>query len=77
MDRQNARTRNKLKQVGSVKKFEDLMNQTMLSEEEKKILWMHYKEQKSLSYIADELGMAEVTLKKKHRKILLKLGKIL
>ena len=47
----------------------------MLSEEEKQILWMHYKEEKSLLYIADTLGMSETTIKKKHRKILMKIGK--
>ena len=76
MDKENARTRKKLKQIESVKDFEDLLNQTMLSEEDKTILRMHYKEQKSLIYIADFLGMSEITVKKKHRKILLKIGKM-
>lgn len=76
MDKENARTRKKLKQIESVKDFEDLLNQTMLSEEDKTILRMHYKEQKSLMYIADFLGMSEITVKKKHRKILLKIGKM-
>ena len=76
MDKENARTRKKLKQIESVKDFEDLLNQTMLSEEDKTILRMHYKEQKSLMYIADFLGMSEISVKKKHRKILLKIGKM-
>lgn len=42
MDKKNAETRTKLKDISSVKEFSDLMEQTMLSEEEKKILWMHY-----------------------------------
>lgn len=50
--------------------------QTMLSEEEKKILWLHYKEQKTMAFIADELGMSEVTVKKKHSKMLMKIGKM-
>lgn len=44
MDKKNAETRTKLKDISSVKEFGDLMEQTMLSDEEKKILWMHYKE---------------------------------
>ena len=76
MDKENARTRKKLKQIESVKDFEELLNQTMISEEDKTILRMHYKEQKSLMYIADFLGMSEITVKKKHRKILLKIGKM-
>lgn len=50
--------------------------QTMLSEEEKKILWLHYKEQKTMAFIADELGMSEITVKKKHSKMLMKIGKM-
>lgn len=76
MDKSNAATRNRLKQIHSVKDFEDLLEHTMLSDEEKQILRLHYKEQKSLSYIADMLGMSEVTVKKKHSKILLKVGKM-
>lgn len=76
MDKENARTRKKLKQIGSVKDFESLMEQTMLSDEEKKILWLHYKEQKTMAYIADELGMSEITVKKKHSKMLMKIGKM-
>ena len=35
MDKHNAKTRKKLKQISSVKDFESLIEQTMLSEEEK------------------------------------------
>lgn len=76
MDKHNAKTRKRLKQIHSVKDFENLIEQTMLSEEEKKILRMHYKEQQTLGFIADTLGMSEITIKKKHKKILLKLGKM-
>lgn len=53
-----------------------MTEQTMLSEEEKKILWLHYKEQKTMAFIADELGMSEITVKKKHSKMLMKIGKM-
>lgn len=76
MDRGNAKTRKKLKQISSVRDFESLIEQVMLSEEEKKILWLHYKEQKTMSYIADELGLSEISVKKKHRKMLMKIGKM-
>lgn len=76
MNKENAKTRKRLKQIHSVKDFENLIEQTMLSEEEKKILRMHYKEQQTLGFIADTLGMSEITIKKKHKKILLKLGKM-
>lgn len=76
MDRKNAKTRNNLRQIGSVKDFEDLLSQTMLSEEEKDILRLHYRDGKTMSYIADMLGLSEIAVKKKHRKILLKIGKM-
>ena len=77
MDKKNAETRTKLKDIGSVKEFGDLMEQTMLSEEEKKILWMHYKEKKTLQCIADEIGLSEIAVKKKHRKMLMKIGRMI
>lgn len=77
MDKKNAETRTKLKDISSVKEFSDLMEQTMLSEEEKKILWMHYKEKKTLQCIADEIGLSEIAIKKKHRKMLMKIGRMI
>lgn len=76
MDKENAETRKKLKGISSVDEFRSILERTMLSDEEKKILLMHYKDKKSLTYIADELGMYEVTVKRKHCKILMKLGSV-
>ena len=44
MDKENAETRKKLKGISSVDEFRSILERTMLSEEEKKILLMHYKE---------------------------------
>ena len=76
MDKENADTRKKLKGISSVDEFRSILERTMLSDEEKQILILYYKEKKSLAYIADELGMSEVTVKRKHRKMLMKLGSI-
>lgn len=76
MDKENAETRNKLKGISSVDEFRNILERTMLSEEEKQILILYYKEKKSLAYIADELGMSETTVKRKHRKMLMKLGSV-
>ena len=38
---------------------------------------MHYKQGKSLGYIADILGMSESSVKNKHRKLLIKIGNIM
>lgn len=77
MDKKKAETRNKLKEITVVKDFEDVLSRIMLSEEEKEIMRLHYKEKKSMSYIADMLGMSEITVKKKHSKILMKVGKVI
>lgn len=79
--RRNTENQKKLKGISSVKEFNDLLDRTMLSRtmlstEEKQILILYYKEQKTLTYIADFLGMSEITVKRKHKKLLMKIGKL-
>ena len=76
MDSKNANTRRKLKHIARVEEFENILKQTMLSDEDKTILRMYYIEEKQMSYIADMLGLPEATVKKKHRKALLKIGEL-
>ena len=78
MDKKNARARKQLKQIGTVKDFEELLQALMLSEEEKRLLRLHYKykEKKSLQYIADVMCMSEANVKKIHRKILSKVSEL-
>lgn len=77
MDKKNALTKKKLKQINSVKDFENMLENLMASEEDKTIIVMHYKEGKSLGYIADALGMSESSIKNRHRKLLIKIGDII
>mgnify|MGYP002706010792 FL=1 len=77
MDEETRRTRKRLKDIGSIEEFNDLLERTMLSIEEKQILILYYKEQKTLTYIADFLGMSEITVKRKPKKLLMKIGKLL
>lgn len=77
MDKKNALTKKKLKQINSVKDFENMLENLMASEEDKTIIIMHYKEGKPLGYIADVLGMSESSIKNKHRKLLIKIGDII
>lgn len=77
MGEETQKTRKKLKGISSVKEFNDLLDRTMLSTEEKQILILYYKEQKTLTYIADFLGMSEITIKRKRKKLLMKIGKLL
>lgn len=73
MNEETKKVKHKIQRIVKVEDFENLLSQTMLNEEEKKIMWMIYSEHKSMSCIADELGMAEITVKKKHGKILNKM----
>ena len=76
MDKENAKTRRRWKQIETIEQSENILNKIMLSNEERMILTLHYKEQKSLTYIADELGMSEATVKRKHKKLLMKIGRL-
>ena len=70
-------TRNKLKEIVEIQTFSDLLDRCILSEEDRRIMELHYLRDKDLRYIADLLGYSEGTIKKRHRKILKKLNKIL
>lgn len=76
MDKKTARARKGLKNIETVEDFENVLEQIMMSEEEKVLLRLHYKDNKTLAYIADELGMSEANVKKIHRKLLLKINKV-
>lgn len=76
MDRENAIARKKLKQIETVKEFEELLSLVMLSEEEKQMLRMHYKDKKTMQCIADEMGLSEISVKKMHKRALTKIRKL-
>lgn len=77
VDERNKKVRNFLKDIGAVKEFEELLSGTMLSEEERKIIDMIYHEHKTFGFVADTIGISESSLKRKHRKILIKIGKVI
>lgn len=70
-------TRNKLKEIVEIQTFSDLLDRCILSEEDRRIMELHYLQDKDLRYIADLLGYSEGTIKKRHRKVLKKLKQIL
>lgn len=70
-------TRKKVKEIADISSFTSLINSTTLSDTDKSILRLHYIDHKDFRYIGDMLGYSESTIKKKHRKILAKLGRIL
>lgn len=77
MKKEKHEVKERLRDIVTVSEFEELINNLMISEEEKQILRMIYKERKTISYIADTLGMTESNVRKKHSKILLKIGRML
>lgn len=70
-------TRQKMKDVGSFSTLQELLENSTLSELDKKIVIMHYVEEKNFGYIGDELGYSESGVKKRHKRILRKLGQLL
>lgn len=74
---EHIKTRNKLKEIVEIQTFSDLLDRCILSEEDRRIMELHYLQDKDLRYIADLLGYSEGTIKKRHRKVLKKLKQIL
>lgn len=74
---EHIKTRKKLVNINSVSEFNNILDSVILTDEEKYILQQHYLKGKNFAYIADELGYAEITVNKKHCKILQKISKCL
>lgn len=66
-----------LKSISEIRVFEDLLQQTTLSDLDKTILRLHYLQDKDFSFIADELGYSESGIRKRHLKALKKLANII
>lgn len=69
--------KHKLIQVNRRSTFNEMLEDSMLNEKEKQMLRMHYIENKSLDYIADELGYSKAGIIKMHKRSLQKLGSLL
>ena len=69
-------TRRKLKDIPNVSRFDDLLAQSTLTDEDKTLLRLHYLQGKDFKYIGDMLGYAESTIKKHHARALSKLNKL-
>ena len=76
MDYERKRTREKIKNIPTIKDFDDLLSQTMLNDDDIKIMEMIYKDRLPLGVIADRLCMSESTVKRKHKRILIKMSKM-
>lgn len=75
---EHIKTRNKLQNIATISEFNQILKSVTLSDDEEKYsLKMYYLKGKSFAFIADSLGYAEITVNKKHCKILKKLSKVL
>lgn len=74
MNKEQREIRKKLKNINTIEQFETMLNSILISEEERKILNLIYKEQKPFPVVADEIGISERTLTRKHAKLLMKIG---
>lgn len=77
VDKENLKTRTKLKEIGSLHELKELINNTVLTDEERTVFWMIYRDGKPIDVIADSLGMSVASVHRKHSKILRKIGKML
>lgn len=66
-----------LKAIPELKTFEQLLQESTLSELDKQIFRLHYLEDKDFAFIADELGYSESGIRKRHRRAIKKLSSIL
>ena len=67
----------KVKQIKRRSTFNEIIEDCMLSEKEKKMLKMYYIENKTLDYIADELGYSKAGIIKMHKRSLQKIESLL
>lgn len=74
---EHMKIKKKIKEIADLKSFNELLESSMLSDEEKQILTLHYVKDKDFGYIADTIGLSAVTVYKKHKICLNKLRKLL
>lgn len=77
MTTEHVKTRKRIKDIASISTFNDLLEASTLSAEDKEVLKMHYLEDKDFRFIGDTLGLSEQTIKYRHKKALQKLSKLL
>lgn len=77
MKKEHKDARDKLKNIGTYKTFYQILDEVILTDEEKKFVELFYLKDKSLNEVADELGISRATASRKHSKILNKLIKVI
>lgn len=69
--------KHKVKSINRKVDFYNLLDEIILTENEKKMMILYYVEGKSIEYIADELGYSVQGISKMHKRILNKLESLL
>lgn len=70
-------TRKKLTDIATITEFKQILDLIVLTDDERKLMELHYLQGKSFTQIAMILGYADVTVCKKHKKILKRITKVL
>ena len=77
MNKERMEARNKLRNIILKTEFESLLEDYVLTDEDKELMRLHYLKGKDFRFIADALGYSETTIKKRHSKILTKVSKLI
>lgn len=77
MSSEHIETGRKLKQKASVADFEEILSRCAISDNEKKVLRMHYVQKQDFQFIGDTLGVSKWTAMQWNRAAIEKLSKVL
>lgn len=75
MNEETKKARSKLKNIATYKTFNEVLDDCILKQDERKLIELYYLHDKPISVIADELGVSESTVKRIHSKALKKISK--
>lgn len=70
-------TRQRLREISSVREFRELLDNCVLSEKERTVIEMHYLKGYDLGYIADDMGYSISCIKQIHKRALVRLSYLL
>lgn len=69
--------KHKIQKINKRSVFDEILNESMLSDKEKHLLTLYYANGKTLEYIADEMGYSLASAKKIHKRALQKIESLL
>lgn len=70
-------TKHKIQKINKKSTFMSIIEDSMLSDVEKKMVIMYYIEKKSFDFIADEIGYSKAGVLKMHKRVLNKLSDLI